>query len=181
MGICSSCATTSVAVSTAKLILQNGELQEFRDPVKVSQVLQKNPTSFICNSDDMNFDDYIIAVDGDEVLQPGQLYFLLPITWLDHPIQAEEMASLAYKASLALMSSGGEDCGCRGTGRSRRRTTTANLTHERRDDLKYVRLPASPSDGGSNGRGGGGGGGGGGLTKNGGRKFRSKLTVVLEE
>ncbi|KAK6916522.1 PADRE domain [Dillenia turbinata] len=179
MGICSSCESTSViAVSTAKLILQNGELQEFRDPVKVSQVLQKNPTSFICNSDDMNFDDYIVAVDGDEVLQPGQLYFMLPITWLDHPIQPVEMASLAYKASLALMNSGGEDCGCSLTSRTRRRTTMVNLTRERRD-FKYVRLPAS------NGRGGGGGAGGGGLAENGdnirGRKFKSKLSVVLEE
>ncbi|CAK9173024.1 unnamed protein product [Ilex paraguariensis] len=81
MGLCSSCESTSVA--TAKLILQDGRLQEFSYPVKVWYVLQKNPSCFICNSDEMDFDD------------------------------AEEMAALAVKASSALTKSGGEKCGCR--------------------------------------------------------------------
>ncbi|EXB96695.1 hypothetical protein L484_011736 [Morus notabilis] len=55
MGICSSTSATHVA--TAKLILQDGRLQEFAYPVKVSYVLQKNPSCFICNSDEMDFDD----------------------------------------------------------------------------------------------------------------------------
>ncbi|XP_009379157.2 uncharacterized protein LOC103967612 [Pyrus x bretschneideri] len=111
MGICSSSGSTQVA--TAKLILQDGNLQEYPYPVKVSYVLQKNPTCFICNSDEMDFDDVLQAVSDNEVLQPGQLYFALPLSWLKHPLQAEEMAALAVKASSALMKSGGEKCGCR--------------------------------------------------------------------
>ncbi|KAB1214630.1 hypothetical protein CJ030_MR5G002861 [Morella rubra] len=111
MGICSSSSATDVA--TAKLILHDGRLQEFSYPVKVSYVLQKNPTCFICNSDEMDFDDVVSAVNGDEVLQPGQLYFALPLTKLRHPLQPDEMAALAVKASSALMkASGGEKCGC---------------------------------------------------------------------
>ncbi|XP_042506732.1 uncharacterized protein LOC122083108 [Macadamia integrifolia] len=112
MGICGSCeATTSVA--TAKLILQDGQLQEFPYPVKVSEVLQKNPSCFICNSDEMDFDDFVSAINEEEVLQPGQLYFVLPLSRLKYPLQAEEMAALAVKASLALSrSSGGKNkCG----------------------------------------------------------------------
>ncbi|KAL3649388.1 hypothetical protein CASFOL_005791 [Castilleja foliolosa] len=115
MGICSSCESTSVA--TAKLILDDGRLQEYPYPVKVSYVLQKNPAYFICNSDEMDFDDVVSAVSDDEELQPGQLYFALPLTQLRHRLQAEEMAALAVKASSALTKSGGgcggEKCGCR--------------------------------------------------------------------
>ncbi|KAM7506943.1 hypothetical protein LguiA_017396 [Lonicera macranthoides] len=112
MGVCSSCNSTSVA--TAKLILQDGQLLEFSYPVKVSYLLQKNPSTFICNSDEMEFDDVVSAISEDEELEPGQLYFALPINRLRSPIQAEEMAALAVKASSALTKSGGgEKCGCR--------------------------------------------------------------------
>ncbi|XP_076936727.1 uncharacterized protein LOC143603999 [Bidens hawaiensis] len=109
MGICSSCDSTAVA--TAKLILPDGTLQEFSYPVKVSYVLQKHPSTFICNSDEMEFDDVVSALGNDDVLQPGQLYFVLPLTRLRRPLQPEEMAALAVKASSALAkSSGGDKC-----------------------------------------------------------------------
>ncbi|CAA3023467.1 Hypothetical predicted protein [Olea europaea subsp. europaea] len=112
MGICSSCEATSVA--TAKLILYDGKLQEYPYPVKVSYVLQKNPTYFICNSDEMDFNEVVSAVSDDEELQPGQLYFALPLSRLKHRLQAEEMGALAVKASSALAKSGYSDkCGCR--------------------------------------------------------------------
>jgi hypothetical protein len=111
MGICSSCESTSVA--TVKLILQDGKLLEFPHPVKVSYVLQKSPSTFICNSDDMEFDDVVIAIDDDQELELGQLYFALPLNRLRSPLQPEEMAALAVKASSALSKSGGEICGCR--------------------------------------------------------------------
>ncbi|GMI65981.1 hypothetical protein like AT2G23690 [Hibiscus trionum] len=100
MGICSSCEPTHVA--TAKLILHDGRLQEFPYPVKVSYVLQKNPMCFICNADEMDFDDVVSAIEEDQQLQPCQLYFALPLSWLNHPLQPEEMAALAVKANSAL-------------------------------------------------------------------------------
>ncbi|GAB4848908.1 hypothetical protein Ancab_003720 [Ancistrocladus abbreviatus] len=114
MGICSSCESTSVA--TAKLILQDGRLQEFSYPVKVSYVLQKDPACFICNSDEMEFDDVVKAICEDEELQPGQIYFALPLSRLRRPLQAEEMAALAVKASAALTKSGRHRFCCRTKG-----------------------------------------------------------------
>ncbi|KAJ7952946.1 HTH-type transcriptional regulator [Quillaja saponaria] len=104
MGNCKSSGSTQV--STAKLILQDGRLQEYPYPVRVSYVLQKYPMCFICNSDEMDFDDVVSAIDEDQELQPGQLYFALPLSRLQHRLQAEEMAALAVKASSALMKSG---------------------------------------------------------------------------
>uniref|UniRef100_A0A7N1A198 Uncharacterized protein n=1 Tax=Kalanchoe fedtschenkoi TaxID=63787 RepID=A0A7N1A198_KALFE len=115
MGACSSCDSRS-GLSTAKLILQDGQLQEFSGPVKVSQLLQKNPSSFICNSDDMDFDDVVSAVGADEFLQPGQLYFVLPLNRLKRPLTGAEMAELAVRANVALSGSGCEKRGCGGRG-----------------------------------------------------------------
>ncbi|KAK1433013.1 hypothetical protein QVD17_09917 [Tagetes erecta] len=103
MGICSSCESTSVA--TAKLISHDGKLQEFTYPVQVSYVLQNNPSTFICNSDEMEFDDVVSAISHDDVLHLGQLYFALPLSRLKQPLQPEEMAALAVKASSALTAS----------------------------------------------------------------------------
>ncbi|ERN17631.1 hypothetical protein AMTRI_Chr13g125280 [Amborella trichopoda] len=100
MGLCCSCEAPMI--STAKLILLDGKLQEFAGPVKVSHVLQHNPSCFICNSDNMGFDDFISAVSSDDELQPGQLYFALPLSKLQKPLKASEMAALAVKASCAL-------------------------------------------------------------------------------
>ncbi|KAF2591223.1 hypothetical protein F2Q70_00041379 [Brassica cretica] len=115
MGICSSYESTQVA--TAKLILQDGRMMEFTTPVKVGYALQKNPTCFICNSDDMDFDDVVSAISTEEELQLGQIYFALPLSSLHQSLKAEDMASLAVKASSALMRSGhscGRDkCRCR--------------------------------------------------------------------
>ncbi|KAG2327282.1 hypothetical protein Bca52824_010010 [Brassica carinata] len=105
MGACVS--RESMRGDSAKLILFDGTLEEFSTPVKVWQILQKYPTSFVCNSDEMDFDDAVSAVSGDEELRSGQLYFVLPLTWLNHPLRAEEMAGLAVKASSALAKSGG--------------------------------------------------------------------------
>ncbi|XP_009138455.1 uncharacterized protein LOC103862502 [Brassica rapa] len=111
MGICSSSESTQVA--TAKLILQDGRMIEFTSPVKVGYVLQKYPMCFICNSDDMDFDDAVSAISADEELQLGQIYFALPLRWLREPLRADEMAALAVKASAALMQSGGGGGSCR--------------------------------------------------------------------
>ncbi|CAM8912292.1 unnamed protein product [Rhodiola kirilowii] len=108
MGSCSSCDSRS-QFSTAKLILQDGQLQEFSNPVKVSQLLQKNPSSFLCNSDEMDFDEVVSAIDADDFLQPGQLYFVLPLNRLKRPFPAAEMAALAVKANVALLA--GNRCG----------------------------------------------------------------------
>lgn len=100
MGICSSCESTCVA--TAKLILEDGRLQEYSYPVRVSYLLQKYPDSFICNSDEMGFDDVVLGVCDDEELQLGQIYFALPLSRLNRRLLPQDMAALAVKASSAL-------------------------------------------------------------------------------
>ncbi|KAK9286235.1 hypothetical protein L1049_014621 [Liquidambar formosana] len=172
MGNCKSCESTSVA--TAKLVLHDGQLEEFSNPVKVSHVLQKHPACFICNSDDMEFNGFVSAINGDEELQPGQLYFVLPMSWLRHPLQAEDMASLAVKASSSLMKSGKKRYGC-----SCKEVDQVAFTA--RIEVRPSQIVAAGSGGGGRGlverrrlRSGGGGGGRR-------RTFTTNLNVVLEE
>lgn len=104
-------------MATAKLILQDGQLREFSNPVRASHVLQKisTPTSFVCDADDMDFGGFVTAVNGEEELQLGQLYFVLPMSWLNKPLRAEEMAALAVRASVALRNMRRNDgCCCKG-------------------------------------------------------------------
>ncbi|KAK1559333.1 hypothetical protein Q3G72_013368 [Acer saccharum] len=53
----------------------------------------------------MDFNSLVPRINGDEELRPGQLYFSLPMSLSERPLMAEEMASLAVKASLALKAS----------------------------------------------------------------------------
>ncbi|KAJ6985451.1 hypothetical protein D5086_018426 [Populus alba] len=110
---CSSCESTSVV--TANLIYEDGKLEEFSYSIRVSQILQRNPACFVCKADDMGFDEYVSAINQNEYLQLGHLYFVLPSSWLNNPLRTEQMAALAVKASLALKmgNGGGDGCWCR--------------------------------------------------------------------
>ncbi|KAJ6310612.1 hypothetical protein OIU76_015355 [Salix suchowensis] len=106
---CRSCESTAVAA--ANLIYEDGKLEEFSYSIRVSQILQRNPTCFVCKAEDMDFDEYVSAINQNEHLQLGHLYFVLPSSWLNNPLSSEQMAALAVKASLALkMGTGGGDC-----------------------------------------------------------------------
>ncbi|KAI3895712.1 hypothetical protein MKW98_025503 [Papaver atlanticum] len=172
MGICSS--YESVSVATAKIIHQDGQLQEFSYPVRVSYVLQKHPSCFICNSDEMDFDNYVSALHGDEELQLGHLYFVLPLSRLKQPIQAEDLAALAVMASSALMKSSSTS----------NKKDSAPLVFSVTNQMKNMRVANSNTVG----NGGGGGGDGRGVVvgnkhKRGssrGRDFTSNLNVISE-
>ncbi|KAK2978360.1 hypothetical protein RJ640_016462 [Escallonia rubra] len=88
--------------STAKIIHNDGRLQEFRQPVKAGQVLSDNANCFLCSSETMYVDSHVPHVPADEELQLGQLYFLLPISKSQAPLSLQDLCSLAIKASIAL-------------------------------------------------------------------------------
>ncbi|OIV93759.1 hypothetical protein TanjilG_07662 [Lupinus angustifolius] len=114
MGNCFFISSNSNPVHTVKLIIvPEGKLREFSYHVKVSSLLQKYPTTFICNSDDMDFNDVVKAIDRDQMLQLGHLYFAIPLSELERKLKAEEMVVLAVKASMVIRKSGRKKCGFR--------------------------------------------------------------------
>ena len=126
--------------TTAKVILQDGRLIEFSAPLKALKVLVDCPGSFICDADDMDFENYVREIGEEEELCAGQIYFLLPRSVLRRRLRLEEMVNLAVKASSALMKSGGDE--------RRRRVfavdqTAGRLSRRRNSD---ARLGAIPED-----------------------------------
>ncbi|PWA62151.1 hypothetical protein CTI12_AA233060 [Artemisia annua] len=113
MGGCfSSVVGDSVTVrssnSSAFVISPKGDLRPYSTPVFVSEVLDQMEASstsfFLCNSDNLSYDQHIRALDAQHELDAGQIYFVLPISKLRDRLSASEMAALAVKASVALNS-----------------------------------------------------------------------------
>ncbi|KAG7590364.1 hypothetical protein ISN44_As07g025370 [Arabidopsis suecica] len=123
MGLCVSVNRNEYdsSPSTAKIVTINGDLREYDVPVLASQVLESESTSssssssssrsssyFLCNSDSLYYDDFIPAIESDEILQADQIYFVLPISKRQYRLSASDMAALAVKASVAMEKSAGK-------------------------------------------------------------------------
>ncbi|WVZ60495.1 hypothetical protein U9M48_010508 [Paspalum notatum var. saurae] len=116
MGACNSCeATAAVAAAPrstsaeARVVLADGSLRRFPGGTRASQAVKAASASgaaaswFLCSADGLELGGAVAAVGSDEALQPGQLYFVLPAAMRRRPLQAEEMAALAIRASAALV------------------------------------------------------------------------------
>ncbi|KAL8238176.1 hypothetical protein R6Q59_019257 [Mikania micrantha] len=112
MGTCASIPTnrgqlliTNGSHTTVKVIHSiDGRMHEFRPPIKASNVLsdQQPDTYFLCSAEEMFVNCQVPRVSADEHLQPGNLYFIMPISRSYRPISLQELCLLAIKASLAI-------------------------------------------------------------------------------
>ena len=98
----------AVATKTAKVVDVDGSMAQFTAPVTAREALdsvqERRPGAsvFLCSSDELRFDVPARALAGDEALQPGWLYFVLPMSTLRRSLSGPEMAALAARASSAL-------------------------------------------------------------------------------
>ncbi|CAJ1942655.1 unnamed protein product [Sphenostylis stenocarpa] len=113
MGNCVFSSYETTQEATAKVVVHDGRMEEFSYPVKVSYLLQLYPACFICDSDEITFDDVVTPVHHDHELKPGQLYFALPLNHLKRHLLPHEMAALAVTATSALARRRGHKCGSR--------------------------------------------------------------------
>ncbi|PUZ59883.1 hypothetical protein GQ55_4G079100 [Panicum hallii var. hallii] len=98
------------AAAPALVVAADGSLREFAPaafPVSASDVLGAGSNaaadgSFVCSSDALYFDADVPALGADELLRPGQIYFVLPAGMLGRPLSSADMAALAVRASDAL-------------------------------------------------------------------------------
>jgi hypothetical protein len=88
-----------------RVIAADGSLKELPASrrVAVADVLGGEAASFfVCNSDALYFNEPPPALAAGELLQPEQIYFLLPAAALGRPLSSADMAALAVRASSAL-------------------------------------------------------------------------------
>lgn len=103
MGSCFSSSSSYISQPTAEVITFDGSLKEYSEPVPASDILGEDRRSFfICSADRLYFDAYVPALGANELLQLGQIYFVLPNAKLEYPLTGPDMAALAAKASSAL-------------------------------------------------------------------------------
>uniref|UniRef100_A0ACD5UH01 Uncharacterized protein n=1 Tax=Avena sativa TaxID=4498 RepID=A0ACD5UH01_AVESA len=114
-------------LSSARVIAADGSLTEFpasSSPVSVSDVLGGDNAGrrfFVCSSDALYFDADVPALHGNELLRPGQIYFVLPAAMLGRPLSSVDMAAMAVRASEALSTARARPLGrARGSGAARK-------------------------------------------------------------
>ncbi|GER36638.1 hypothetical protein STAS_12991 [Striga asiatica] len=107
MGCCFSSSDYSGRLKpTGNVVSLAGELRQYPLPVTASQVLEFEALSpdsfFVCSSDRLFFDDYVPCLDLEDELEPAEIYFVLPLSKLQHRLAAADVAELAVKASAAI-------------------------------------------------------------------------------
>lgn len=140
MGACISSASATAAVDyeskhqnlpTARIIVPDGCLLEFPAETTVRAVLADPGdhllNTFLCSSDELYFNAKIPALAADDTLRLGQLYFLLPLSKLHHPLSGADMAELAVRASVALSTYASDDGERRGKSGRRLMPVAAEL------------------------------------------------------
>ncbi|XP_047051753.1 uncharacterized protein LOC124657212 [Lolium rigidum] len=93
--------------ATAKVVGLDGSMAQYTAPVTAREALgnderNRNESVFLCSSDELRFDAPPRALADEEELQPGWLYFVLPVSMLRLALSGHEMAALALRASSAL-------------------------------------------------------------------------------
>ena len=100
--------------ASVRVIAADGSLKELpaTPRVAVSDVLAGEAASFfVCNSDALYFNEPPPALASDELLRPGQIYFLIPAAELGRPLSSADMAALAVRASAAIAAKSPEQRG----------------------------------------------------------------------
>ncbi|XP_044470519.1 uncharacterized protein LOC123199550 [Mangifera indica] len=88
--------------STAKVIHMDGRVEELKAPIPARNIISQNPNHFLCSSEAMSMNNCMPQMPGEEELQLGQIYFLLPLSHAHKLLALKDMCSLAIKANSAF-------------------------------------------------------------------------------
>lgn len=102
MGSSSSSISSGNECQTAKVIFSDGSLTEFVEHIKAEEIILQNPHHFLCDSDSLYIDSYMVAIHPEEELEMGQLYFLLPLRKLQYVLSVSDMAAMLRRAHSAI-------------------------------------------------------------------------------
>ncbi|KAL1321122.1 hypothetical protein HN51_065857 [Arachis hypogaea] len=95
MGGCFSSRSCS-KLSSVRLVHLSGYVEDFEEPISVSQVIGNPPKHFVCTSIQL-LSSSSKPLKGDTQLQPGHVYFILPYSILQSEASPVDLASLAKR------------------------------------------------------------------------------------
>lgn len=101
------CNNKHYEFKTSKIIHMNyGWLHEIKLPMQAKAVTSQNPNCFLCSSDSMFIGNCPTQVHPEEELQPGHIYFLMPLSRAHLPLSLPDLCALAIKTTFALGKNG---------------------------------------------------------------------------
>ena len=104
MGGCLSWESSS-PFKNVRVVHLNGYVEDFEQPITVSQVNGTPSKHFVCTSAQLLLSSSSNPLKADSELQPGHIYFMLPYSILQPDVSPLDLASLSKKlTSLAKTS-----------------------------------------------------------------------------
>ncbi|GMI76919.1 hypothetical protein like AT3G50800 [Hibiscus trionum] len=79
-----------------------GRVQELKQSIQAKNIISRNPNCFLCSSESIGIGTCMPQLPDDEELQPGRIYFLLPVSYSHKPVSLPDLCALAIKASSSL-------------------------------------------------------------------------------
>ncbi|KAK7303926.1 hypothetical protein RJT34_14846 [Clitoria ternatea] len=109
MGGCFSSKPSST-MNNVRLVHLSGYVEDFEQPILVSQVTGGNPSKhFVCTSVQL-LSSCSKPLKGDTQLQPGNVYFILPYSILQADVSPVDLASLAKRLTAIAKKSSTSAC-----------------------------------------------------------------------
>ncbi|XP_061361977.1 uncharacterized protein LOC133305751 [Gastrolobium bilobum] len=107
MGGCFSSRSSST-FNNVRLVHLSGYVEDFEQPISVSQVTGNSPKHFVCTSIQL-LSSSGKPLKGDTQLQPGNVYFMLPYSILQTDVSPMNLASLAKRLTAIAKTNRYED------------------------------------------------------------------------
>ena len=82
-----------------KVILPNGEIQNFYEPIKAAELMLETPNCFLVNSQSLHIGRRFSALNADEDLEIANSYVMFPMKRLNSVITAADVGALFLAAN----------------------------------------------------------------------------------
>ncbi|CAA6664140.1 unnamed protein product [Spirodela intermedia] len=83
----------AAAARPVRLIMADGRVEVFDRPMSAAELMKEHPKHLICRSDSFTIGQMIPALQEEELLKPGQAYFLLPLHFFQSVLSFVTLAS----------------------------------------------------------------------------------------
>ncbi|CAN4083155.1 unnamed protein product [Withania somnifera] len=82
-----------------KVMLPNGEITHFYQPIKAAEVMLETPNFFLVNTRSLHIGRRFSALNADEDLEMGNVYVMFPMKKLNSLVSAGDMGALLLTAN----------------------------------------------------------------------------------
>ncbi|TMW84333.1 hypothetical protein EJD97_025403 [Solanum chilense] len=82
-----------------KVIFPSGEIRHFYEPIKAAEIMMETPNFFLVNTRSLHIGRRFSALNADEDLEMGNVYFMFPMKRVNSFVSAGDMGALLLTAN----------------------------------------------------------------------------------